>query len=189
MKGKRQKVDCCSNGGAGWSARRKDRTECESCKTTVEGIHHTSLCHFIMSLETQLDWKEICLTKSEALEPRLAHSSRLIAHSSQLPGFCNMKRLEVILTTLTRDIQCEKFFEPGMSQSAMSSAIQCILCYARYEKPLKPPFRCGQKIRGNVFLIYCSSTRPRGKGILQIIYTNKSNRNVILKNKAGEHSD
>ena len=29
------------------------------------------------------------------------------------------------------------------------------LCYARYEKPLKhqPPFRCGQKICGNVFLI------------------------------------
>ena len=48
-----------------------------------------------------------------------------------------MKRLEVILTTLTRDIQCEKFFEPGMSQSAMSSAIQCILYYTRYEKPLK----------------------------------------------------
>lgn len=63
MKDKHQKVDCCSNGGAGWSARRKDRTKCEPCKTTAVGIHHISFMSFYMGLETRLDWTEICLTK------------------------------------------------------------------------------------------------------------------------------
>lgn len=63
MKDKHQKVDCCSNGGAGWSARRKDRTKCEPCKTTAVGIHHISFMSFYMGLETRLDSTEICLTK------------------------------------------------------------------------------------------------------------------------------
>ncbi|KAL9988933.1 hypothetical protein ACROYT_G003429 [Oculina patagonica] len=37
IKQKLQKVDCCSEsqGGAGWSVRRKDRTRCEPCRTSV----------------------------------------------------------------------------------------------------------------------------------------------------------
>lgn len=31
---KQQKVDCCSNGGAGWSSKRKGRQSCEPCKTS-----------------------------------------------------------------------------------------------------------------------------------------------------------
>ena len=46
MKEKLQKVDCCSNGGAGWGARRRDRLQCEPCKTSVEGIHHISFMSF-----------------------------------------------------------------------------------------------------------------------------------------------
>ena len=40
MKGKLQKVDCCSsvNGGAGWSAKKKGRASCEPCRTSVVGI-------------------------------------------------------------------------------------------------------------------------------------------------------
>ena len=63
MKLKQQKVDCCSNGGAGWSARRKDRTECEPCKTSKEGILHITFMSLYMGLESELDCKEICLTK------------------------------------------------------------------------------------------------------------------------------
>ena len=53
-----QKVDCCSNGGeaGGWSAKRKDRTRCEPCKTTVVGIQQNSFVSFYTGLETQIDY-------------------------------------------------------------------------------------------------------------------------------------
>lgn len=59
MKVKLQKTDCCSEGqgGAGWSVRRKDRTRCEPCRTSVVGITYHSYITVVYnkSSETQCD--------------------------------------------------------------------------------------------------------------------------------------
>lgn len=56
-------MDCCLNGGVGWSVRWKDRIKCELCKIIVVGIYYISFMLFYMGLEIWLDWMEICLMK------------------------------------------------------------------------------------------------------------------------------
>lgn len=93
MKDKQQKVDCCSKGGAGWSARRKDRTKCEPCKTSVVGIHHISFMSFYMGLETQLDWKETFLTK---ICYKISRSNGLSVTFKTETGPCSLEPLVLL---------------------------------------------------------------------------------------------
>lgn len=86
MKGKFQKVDCCSNGGeaGGWSAKRKDRMQCEPCKTTVVGIQQNSFVSFYSGLETQLDYQKLTQRRELTLNT-LECIVKLFSHHASKP--------------------------------------------------------------------------------------------------------
>ena len=58
------------------------------------------------------------------------------------------------------------------------------LSSAKHDKNTKiPPFRDGQKISGNVFLIYCSSTRPEERVQLNTSLTLYSMQSGQIENQ------
>lgn len=94
MKGKFQKVDCCSNGGeaGGWSAKRKDRMQCEPCKTTVVETSYWgawsewSNCSAICGPSFKVRTRECISTGSKSCKGRKEKSKNCVTDPCPIDG-------------------------------------------------------------------------------------------------------